>query len=178
MKNFQSKAHPKISILVNLCHSIVRNFKAGIPKRIIGPVKSNDNPKLKQQINTTLNSPKEVLSPTINNYVNITTINGPSVPYKIQNSCFLSPQAQSSAESKVSHKKTLSIKQNLKKNIATNKEIKVLMQKKKEMLGVKSASHSKRQSLNTSIDKLFKNKRGSLGNAPKVNVVIFYIYKT
>ena len=169
----QNSSKNSVSQSCTLFLILVRNSKVknlGIQKKIVGINKSTEHPKQKKQINTTVNSPKEILSPTINNYVNITTITGNSAPYKIQNTCFLSPQNHDTKEigknTLDTQKKTLVVKQNLKKSIPISKEIKALLKRKKLLLGIKSENHSKKQSLNSSIDKLFKNKRGSLGNPP------------
>jgi len=52
----------------------------------------------------------------------------------------------------------------LKLTIPMASKVKALMQKKKLLLNVKSENHSKQTSLNTSIDNLFKERKGSIGS--------------
>lgn len=73
---------------------------------------------------------------------------------KLKNLCLVSPHDKSEPVNK---------KLKFKLNIPIANKVKALMQKKKLLLNIKSESHSKQTSLNTSIDNIFKERKGSIG---------------
>lgn len=76
------------------------------------------------------------------------------------------------------HDRSEAVNKKLKLKLSIPNKVKALMQKKKLLLNIKSESHSKQTSLNTSIDNLFKERKGSIGtiqNNKQTNVLYILI---
>lgn len=121
----------------------MRNAERISARRALGVIKFTDCPK---QVSTTLNSPKEVVT---------------STGRKKIKSDVESPKGKAEGAKRLK----------LKLSVPIGVKVKALMQKKM-MLGIKSESHSKQTSLNTSIDNLFKERKASIGgNKPPIVLV-------
>jgi hypothetical protein len=61
----------------------------------------------------------------------------------------------------------------VKGHIPISSEMRALMQRKKQVFGVKSTSCSKRPSLNVSAEKIWKHRKNSIADTVKLNPVYY-----